>query len=116
MVSGTGSEWASVLSGVPQGSILGPVLFICYINDMPNTVSSFIYMYADDTEISRQVAKAEDSKKLQDDLNRIQQWSDKWQLRFNSTKCKVIHVGHDNSKVTYTMTNDRVEVPLEHSI
>ena len=116
MVSGTGSEWASVLSGVPQGSVLGPVLFICYINDMPDTVSSFIYMYADDTKISRQVAKAEDSKKLQDDLNRIQQWSDKWQLRFNSTKCKVIHLGHDNSKVTYTMTNDSVEVPLEHSI
>jgi len=51
--------------------------------------------------------------KLQDDLNRIQQWSDKWQLRFNSTKCKVIHLGHDNSKVTYTMTNDSVEHSIE---
>jgi len=51
MVVGTGSEWASVLSGVPQGSVIGPVLFICYINDMPYTVSSFVYMYADDTRI-----------------------------------------------------------------
>ena len=115
MVAGTGSEWAPVLSGVPQGSVLGPVLFICYINDMPNTVSSFIYMYADDTKIGRQVATAEDSKKLQADLNRMQQWSDKWQLKFNSTKCKVMHLGYDNSKATYTMINDRVEVPLEHS-
>jgi len=63
MVSGTGSKWESVLSGVPQGSVLGPVLFVCYINDMPNTVSSFIYMYADDTKLGRRVATAEDSKK-----------------------------------------------------
>jgi len=69
MVAGTGSEWAPVLSRVPQGSVLGPVLFICYINDMPSTVSSFIYMYADDTKIGRQVVTAEDSKKLQTDLD-----------------------------------------------
>ena len=65
--------------------------------------------------IGRQVVTAEDSKELQADLNRIQQWSDKWQLKFNSTKCKVIHLGHDNSKATYTMVNDRTAVPLEHS-
>ena len=53
--------------------------------------------------------------KLQTDLNCIQQWYDKWQLKFNSTKCKVIHLGHDNSKATYTMINDRVVLPLEHS-
>jgi len=72
-------------------------------------------MYADDTKLGRQVTTAEDSKKLQADLNCIQQRSDKWQLKFNSTKCKVIHLGYDNSKGTYTMINDKVEVPLEHS-
>jgi len=56
-----------------QGSVLGPVLFVCYINDMPNTVSSFIYMYADDTKLGRRVTTAEDSKKLQADLDCIQQ-------------------------------------------
>jgi len=80
-----------------------------------DTVSSFIYMYADDTKLGRQVATAEDSKKLQADLDSIQQWSDKWQLKFNSTKCKVIHLGYENSKATYTMINDKVEVSLEHS-
>ena len=116
MEAGTGSDWAPVLSGVPQGSVLGPVLFICYINDMPDTVLSFIYMYADDTKIGRPVVTAEGSKKLQADLHCIQQWSEKWHLKFNSTKCKVIHFGHNNSKATYTMMNDKVDVPLEHSI
>jgi len=55
---------------------------------MPNTVSSFIYMYADDTKIGRQVVTAEDSKTLQTDLNCIQQWFDKCQLKFNSKSAK----------------------------
>jgi len=76
MVAGTGSVWASVLSGVPQGSVLGPVLFLCYINDMPETVSSFIYMYADDTKIGRAVSNIEDNRRLQADLDRVQEWSD----------------------------------------
>jgi len=114
-VSGTGSEWAPVLSGVPQGSVLGPVLFVCYINDMPATVLSFIYMYADDTKIGREVGTEEDRKILQADLNRVEQWSDEWQLKFNSKKCKVLHLGHDNNKATYSMKNDGVEVQLEHS-
>jgi len=74
-IAGTGSEWAPVLSGVPQGSVLGPVLFICYINDMPDTVSSFVYMHADDTKIVKQVLTAKDSKKLHVDLKCVQQWS-----------------------------------------
>jgi len=104
-----------VLSGVPQGSVLGPVLFVCYINDMPATVLSFIYMYADDTKIGREVGTEEDRKILQADLHRVEQWSDEWQLKFNSKKCKVLHLGHDNNKATYSMKNDGVEVPLEHS-
>ena len=96
MVSGTGSGQSRVECHKDEGSVLSPVLFTCYINDTRNTLSSFIYMYADDTKIGRQVATAEDSKKLHDDLNRIQRWSDKLQLRFNSTKCKVIHFGHES--------------------
>ena len=55
LVQGSESSWARVLSGVPQGSVLGPVLFVCYINDMPDTISSFMYMYADDTKMARVV-------------------------------------------------------------
>ena len=62
-------NWVSVLSGVLQGSVLEPVMFICYINDMPNIVSSFIYIYADDTKICREMSDTPDCIKLQVDLN-----------------------------------------------
>ena len=55
VLAGSCSRWADVLSGVPQGSVLGPVLFLCFINDMPNVVQSFIYLYADDSKIFREV-------------------------------------------------------------
>ena len=115
MAAGTGSEWTSVLSGVPHGLVLGPVLFVCYINDMPETVSSFIYMYADDTKIGRTVSNMEDSSRLQADLDQVQEWSDKWQLRFNSSKCKVMHLGHNNIKAVYNMNNEGSKVVLESS-
>ena len=66
-----------VLSGVPGGSVLGALLFICYINYMPYTISSFIYMYADDTKIGREVTNSTESENLQADLHCIQHWSEK---------------------------------------
>ena len=95
MIAGIESNWAPVLSGVPQGSVLDPVLFICYINDMPNIVSSFIYMYADDTKICREMSNTLDSIELQADLNNIQKWSEQWQMKFNSAKCKDVDVDVD---------------------
>jgi len=113
MIAGIESNWAPVLSGVPQSSVLGLVLFICYINDMPNIVSSFIYMYADDTKICRQMSDILDSLKLQADLNNIQKWSEQWQMKFNSAKCKVIHLGHVNGRSKYIMKDNGIEVSLE---
>jgi len=75
MVAETGSQWAPVLSGVTQGSVLGPLLLISYINDMPETVSSFIYMYVDDTKVVRKVTTARDCEELQANLDSIQHWS-----------------------------------------
>jgi len=113
MVAGTGSQWAPVLSGVPQGSVLGPLLFICYINDMPDTISSFIYMYADDTKIVREVTNDRDCEELQLDLDSIQHWSEKWQIRFNSSKCKIMHLGHSSDRAEYKMIDNGVEVSLD---
>lgn len=115
LVNGSESRWAKVLSGVPQGSVLGPILFVCYINDMPDTISSLIYMYADDTKISRVVNMKSDWKALQKDLNSLQEWSNKWQLKFNSSKCKVMHLGNDNRKHRYSMMENEVIKTLEES-
>ena len=88
----------NIHGGVPRGSVLGPVLFIRYINDMPDIVSSIIYMYADVTKICREMSDTSDSGKLQVDLNNIQKWSEEWQLKFNITKCKVMHLGNANDQ------------------
>ena len=77
LVQGSESSWVKVLSGVPQGSVLGPVLFVCYINDMPDTISSLIYMYADDNKMASVVNEKKDWKALQQDLRRLLEWSEK---------------------------------------
>ena len=103
-LNGEKSDWASVRSGIPQGSVLGPILFIIYINDLPNVVSSLVMMFADDTKIFTPVKEEDDCQKLQEDLNRLGDWSSKWQLKFNVAKCGVLHYGKGVDRVTYTMT------------
>ena len=113
-VAGTFSSWMDVLSGVPQGSVLGPILFVCYINDMPDVVKSFVYMYADDSKIFRKVNFAYESECLQRDLDHLQEWEDKWQLRFNVDKCKVMHLGgRHNNHAKYFMKGRVLEETVE---
>ena len=87
------SETSRVLSGIPQGSILGPVLFTIFINDLPEGIESFCKIFADDTKVYNTTKNA---YKIQDDLNKIQECSDKWQLPFNVGKCKCMHYGPNN--------------------
>ena len=88
-VNGSRSSSAKVLSGIPQGGVLGPMLFICYINDMPSIVDSPIYLFADDTKVFISIASVDDHSELQHDLEQLEKWSEKWQLSFNANKCKV---------------------------
>ena len=99
------SDECKVLSGIPQGSILGPVLFLIYINDICNNLSSSCKLFADDTTIYN---TSSNSDILQEDINKLVEWSKMWQLKFNIDKCKILHIGNTNPRQEYTMNS----VPL----
>ena len=101
VVDGEVSNWKSVLSGVPQGSVLGPILFLIYINDLDDDITSKVLKFADDTKVF--VKSDADRQHLQDDLNKLISWSEKWQMLFNFGKCKCLHTGHGNENAQYTM-------------
>ena len=106
----TTSNWVSVTSGVPQGSVLGPFLFVVYINDMPDRISNHIKLYADDTKLAADVGPPapschttppSSSNRLQLDVDRASQWSDTWRLRLHPDKSIVIHFGRGNPCRSY---------------
>lgn len=100
-VRGQASDLHSVKSGVPQGSVLGPLLFLAYVNDLDDYCMSNILKYADDAKLY-----GTDSRCLQMDLDSLQEWSNDWLLRFNVNKCAVMHYGYQNQRVEYTIGNE----------
>ena len=82
VVDGEISKWKSILNGVPQGSVLGPILFLIYIyiyiNDLEDDISSKVLKFADDTKVFRKVTNYTDKQRLQDDLDKLVKWSEKW--------------------------------------
>ena len=105
------SNWIDVISGIPQGSVLGPILFVIFINDMPEMVESMCQLFADDAKIFRSVdlRDSEGNLKLQADLHKVWSWSEKWQLPFNTGKCKVLHIGNSNPCYQYVMNGEKLE-------
>ena len=86
------STWLPITSGVPQGSILGPILFLIYVNDLPDVVKTKAKMFADDTKLYNEISSISDCMNLQDDLNSLAVWSQKWLLNFNESKCTVLRI------------------------
>ncbi len=105
-VRGEHSDWAQVKSGIPQGSVLGPILFIIFINDLPDVVETESLIFADDTKVFNRINSSADATRLQNDINNLTTWSSTWQLRFNASKCKVMHLGNSNEHMDYTMAKD----------
>jgi len=101
-VNNSFASWFEVISGVPQGSFLGPLLFLIFVNDLPNWITNSIMMFADGTKIWTKIKDTGDGKLLQQDLNTLVEWSK--QLAFNTDKCKVMHIDHKLSTV-YTMSD-----------
>jgi hypothetical protein len=101
-INGHRSDKTSVTSGVPQGSVLGPILFIYFINDMPAQVSCKTKIFADDTKAYSEVDDGPASReKIQKCIDQLVDWTDKWLLKFNSQKCKVLHLGRNNPQHEY---------------
>ena len=116
IVNGTPSTWTNVDSGVPQGSVLGPVLFVMFINDMPSQINSFISLFADDTKLYGCSTTADKQSVIQNDLSKLKNWSDIWQLRFNESKCTTLYLGKENAKHVYKMSSDHGPVNLEETV
>ena len=101
-INNTLSDVMPVISGVPQGSILGPLLFFIFVNDLPPSVmSSKIVLYADDVKCFKNIATYSDCVSLQDDLHRLTEWSSTWNLLFSERKCNVVRFNTKPSSLIY---------------
>ena len=113
VVNGKKSTWLDVKSGVPQGSVIGPLLFLLFINDMPNEMNCNIQLFADDAKIFKTVDNEEDHQDLAKDLDNLENWARLWQMRFNVGKCKVLHLGSRNPRYDYNMGDLILETATE---
>ncbi len=101
---------------MPQGSVIGPLLFVIYINDLPDNTESSVYMFADDTKCFKEIGSLEDQGSLQRDLERLENWSEDWLLEFHSEKCKVMTVTKQRNQQVereYFMQKEDQPVRLE---
>lgn len=112
IVNGETSEWSDVISGVPQGSVLGPALFLIFINDLPDVVQNLVKIFADDTKLFTIVRDSKDIDSVQSDLLVLSNWSDTWQLRFNASKCKRMHIGGTNTHNKYYMLENGENIDI----
>ena len=115
--NGITSNTEPVLSGIPQGTVIGPVSFLSFINDLPDEVLSRIFLFADDTKLYRAINNSADVQLLQSDLNKLDMWSKKWHLQFHPAKCMLMSLGRSQLLSKYTMTdNSGNEIYLQRSI
>ncbi len=114
VLNGEYSSLAEVLSGVPQGSVLGPLLFLVFINDLDSAARlEILKKFADDTKLGQTAATPEDREKLQRTLDDLCEWGRTWGIVFNVKKCKVMHLGFNNTCQEYTMDGHVLEVTSE---
>ena len=108
-VGGCQSDTVPVTSGVPQGSVLGPLLFLLYINDLPEAVSCSVKLFADDAKLFSGMTTDLDAVGMQADLDALMAWSNSWQMSFNQDKCKVMHIGSKNPAVSFHMAGHQLQ-------
>ena len=113
VLNGKHSIWSDVDSGVPQGSVMGPVGFVVYINPMDcksvMQLVSALYKFADDTKCAKVIRSIEDNNKLQEAINKLLEWAETWSMQFNAIKCKIMHIGRNNPCFQYLMNGTILE-------
>ena len=114
-VNNSRSHSVPVSSGVPQGSVLGPSLFIYFINDLPSMCEAFVTVFADDTKTYKEIKSTEDCCILQRTINALDEWSDRWLIGFNADKCNVLHLGRNNIRHDYYMKKGNEYITLKKS-
>ena len=100
-----------VQSGVHQGTVLGPLLFLIYINDIESQITSSIRLFADDSAIYRPIYSESDSLSLQEDIFKLQKWANTWQMVFNVNKCKLLCITFWKSSVIKYVYNMHKRMP-----
>lgn len=111
----TFSDWMEVTSGVPQGSVIGPALFVIFINDLPEVVHSSKYkIFADDTKIISELDN-DGASTLQSDIDRLLEWTNLWKMELNFGKCKILHFGKNNPKNNFYFNCKDTQKLIEES-
>ena len=105
VVDGEVSSETEVVSGVPQGTVLGPLLFLVHINDLPDHVTSNVRLFADDCLLYRQIKSEKDQEELQRDLCNLEAWASNWGMRFNAKKCYILTITNKGKSKFYQLNN-----------
>ena len=113
LLEGNTSSSINVTSGVPQGSVLGPILFLIYINDLPDYIknNSTVNLFAGDTIIYLPITNPQDDTALQEDIDALQRWESDWRMHFHPQKCQTMHITNKRNIIqsTYTIHNHKLE-------
>ena len=110
-MNGNESDFVSVISGVPQGTVLGPLMFLLYINDINSNILSSIRLFADDCVVYRTISNEDDVVLLQKDIDEISRWAQRWQMKFNINKCVLLRFTRRHLPLinNYTLNNQTIK-------